>query len=182
MGYRKEETMFPTMNITPWRERFGLRQGEYYPDVFYRDFDRLFQNLWRGFDLSMFGKYEAPFWATTPRMDVTEDADWFHIAVELPGMTEKDVEVALRDNVLWITGEKKMATEETGTPHYMERSYGSFRRCIPLDADVVTDKIAASFDKGVLTIDVPKTAASKKAFTKIPVRAAGAVQTLEKAA
>jgi HSP20 family protein len=179
--------MFPTMSMTPWRERFGLRQGDrvqdYCPDVFYRDFDRLFQNLWRGFDLPMLGKYELPFWATTPRMDVREDADWFHIAVELPGMTEKDVEVTLRDNVLWITGEKKMTTEETGEPYtYMERSYGSFRRCIPLDVEVVTDKIAASFDKGVLTIDLPKTAASKKAFTKIPVRAAGAVQKLEKAA
>ena len=46
----------------------------------------------------------------------------------------------------------------------------------------MTDKIEATFDKGVLTIDLPKTAESKKAFKKIPIRAAGAVTKLEKAA
>lgn len=55
-----------------------------------------------------------------------------------------------------------------------ERSYGSFRRSIPLDVEVVTDQIEATFDKGVLTIDLPKTAEAKKALKKIPIRAAGA--------
>ena len=152
-------------------------------DAFYRDFDRLFENLWRGFGLPMLGQYEVPSWATMPRMDVTEDEDRFHIAVELPGMDEKDVEVVLSDNVLTIKGEKKVETEETKKPYaYMERSYGSFRRSIPLDVEVVTDKIEASFDKGVLTIDLPKTAEAKKAFKKIPIRAAGTVKKLEKAA
>jgi HSP20 family protein len=64
----------------------------------------------------------------------------------------------------------------------MERSYGSFRRSIPLDFEVVTDKIDATFDKGVLTIDLPKTAEAKKAYKKIPVRATGKVKKLEKAA
>jgi HSP20 family protein len=57
-----------------------------------------------------------------------------------------------------------------------------FRRSIPLDVEVVTDKIEATFDKGVLTIDLPKTAEAKKAFKKIPVRAPGAAKKLEKAA
>jgi HSP20 family protein len=179
--------MFAKMSVTPWRERFGLRHGERaeeHPlDVFYRDFDRLFENLWRGFELPMFARYEAPYGAMMPRMDVTEDEDRFHIAVELPGMDEKDVEVVLSDNVLTIKGEKKVEVEETGKPYaYMERSYGSFRRSIPLDVDVVTDKIEATFDKGVLTIDLPKTAEAKKAFKRIPVRAAGTVKKLEKAA
>jgi len=179
--------MFTSMSMTPWRERFGLRHGdrvqEHPLDVFYRGFDHLFENLWHGFDLPTFGRYEAPFWAMTPRMDVKEDEDRFHIAVELPGMDEKDVEVVLTDNVLTIKGEKKVETGETEKPYtYMERSYGSFRRSIPLGVEVATDKIEATFDKGVLTIDLPKTAEAKKAYKKIPVRASGAVKKLEKAA
>jgi HSP20 family protein len=98
-------------------------------------------------------------------------------------MDEKDVEVVLSDNVLTIKGEKKMETEETEKPYaHMERSYGSFRRNIPLDFEVVTDKIDATFDKGVLTIELPKTAEANKAYKKIPVRATGKVKEMEKAA
>ena len=179
--------MFTKMSMTPWRERFGLRHGErveeHPMDVFYGDFQRLFENFWREFDLPMVGRYEAPVGAMMPRMDVTEDEDRFRLAVELPGMDEKDVEVVLNDDVLTIKGEKRAETKQTEKPYtYMERSYGSFRRSIPLGVEVVTDKIEATFDKGVLTIDLPKTAEAKKAFKKIPVRAAGAVKKLEKAA
>lgn len=179
--------MFSKMSLTPWRGRFGLRHGEReqeHPlDVFHRDFNRLFESLGRGFGLPMFGRYEVPFGAMMPTMDVAEDEDRFRVAVELPGMDEEDVEVVLSDNVLTIKGEKRLETEETEKPYaYMERSYGSFRRSIPLDFEVVTDKIAATFDKGVLTIDLPKTAEAKKAYKKIPIRAAGKVKKLEKAA
>lgn len=179
--------MFSMMNLVPWRRRLGPRHGEReqeHPlDVFHRDFDSLFENLWRGFDLPMLGRHEVPFGAMTPTMDVTEDEDRFRIAVELPGMDEKDVEVVLSDDVLTIKGEKRVETEETEKPYaYMERSYGSFRRSIPLDVEVVTDKIEATFDKGVLTINLPKTAEAKKAYKKIPVRAAGTVKKLEKVA
>jgi len=179
--------MFTKMSVTPWRERFGLRRGErmqeHPVDLFYRDFDRLFENFWRGFDLPMVGRYEAPFGAVMPQMDVTEDENRFRIAVELPGMDEKDVELVLSENVLTIKGEKRVGKEETEKPYsYMERSYGYFLRSIPLGVDVVTDKIEATFDKGVLTIDLPKTAEAKKAFKKIPIRAVGTVKKLEKAA
>ena len=178
--------MFPTVSMTPWRERFGLRRRdsmEEYPlDTFRREFEPLFDSLWRNFDMPMLGQYEAPSAVMVPRMDVTEDENRFRVAVELPGMEEKDVEVLLGDNVLIIKGEKKM-TEEVDKPYKrMERFYGSFRRSIPLGAEVVTDKIEAVFDKGVLTIDLPKTAEAKKAFKKIPVQIAGAVKKLEKAA
>ncbi len=179
--------MFSKMSLTPWRGRFGLRRGEReqeHPlDAFHHEFDHLFENLWRGFDLPVFGRHGAPFGAMTPTMDVTEDEDRFRIAVELPGMNEKDVDVILSDNVLTIKGEKRVETEETEKPYaYMERSYGSFRRSIPLDVEVVTDKIEATFDKGVLTIDLPKTAEAKKAYKKIPIHAAGSVKKLEKVA
>jgi HSP20 family protein len=179
--------MFANLSMTPLREQFGPHYGERArkqpEDVFYRDLESLFDNFWRGFNLPMLGRYEAPVEAMMPRMDVAEHEDRFRIAVELPGMDEKDVEVVLSDNVLIVKGEKRAGTEETEKPYtYIERSYGSFRRSIPLGVEVVTDKIEATFDKGVLTIDLPKTVEAKKAFKKIPIRAAGTVKKLEKAA
>lgn len=179
--------MLRRMSLAPWRGWHGLRHGERereYPlDVFHREFDRLFEDLWRDFDLPMLGRAMMPFEAVAPRMDVTEDEDRIRVAVELPGMDEKDVEVVLSDNVLTIKGEKKVEREETGKPHaYMERSYGLFHRSIPLDVEIVTDKVEATFDKGVLTIDLPKTAEAKKHYKKVPVRAAGKVKKLETAA
>jgi HSP20 family protein len=167
--------MFMKTSLVPWRGGFGLRHGareETHPvDVFHREFDRLFDEFWRGFDLPMLGGYEMPYGAMTPRMDVTEDEDHFLVLMELPGM------------VLTIKGEKKVETEETGKPHtYMERSYGSFRRSIPLDLEVVTDKVEATFDKGVLTITLPKTAEAKKTYKKIPIHVSGKVKKLEKKA
>lgn len=181
--------MLNKMSLAPWRGRFGLRHAE--PErenplaVFHREFDDLFEDLWRGFDLpmSVLGGYEAPFRAMTPRMDMTEDDDRIRIAVELPGMDEKDVEVTLRDNVLIITGEKKLETEETEKAYaHLERSYGRFRRSIPLDVEVMADRVEATFDKGVLSIDLPKAAEAKTPHKKIPIRAAGKVKKLEKAA
>jgi HSP20 family protein len=128
----------------------------------------------------MVGRYETPFGVTMPRMDVKEDDSRFRIAVELPGMDEKDVEVVVKDNILTIKGEKQAGTEKPYA--FVERSYGSFQRSIPLGAEVVTDKIEATFEKGVLTIDLPKTTEAKKAFRKIPIATVGAAKKLEKVA
>jgi len=179
--------MLSKMSLAPWRGRLGLRRGEReleHPlDVFHREFDHLFENLWRGFDMPMLGQNEMPFGTAMPRMDMTEDEDRIRVAVELPGMEEQDVEVTLSDNVLTIKGEKKVETEETEKPYaYMERSYGSFCRSIPLNVEVVTDKVEATFEKGVLTIDLPKTAEAKKTYKKVPIHTVGKVKKLEKVA
>ncbi|HSS64864.1 MAG TPA: Hsp20/alpha crystallin family protein [Gammaproteobacteria bacterium] len=170
-------------SLTPWRgllgARHGEREAEHPLDVFHREIDRVFDNLWRDVEWPMLGHRESLFGPMAPRMDVTEDEDRVRVAVELPGMDEKDVEVVLSDNVLTIKVEK----EESEKAHtYMERAYGSFYRTLPLDVEIVTDKVEATFDKGVLTIDLPKTPEAKKAYRKVPVRTVGVVKKLEKAA
>ncbi|MDH3914033.1 MAG: Hsp20/alpha crystallin family protein, partial [Rhodospirillales bacterium] len=65
---------------------------------------------------------------------------------------------------------------------YKERSFGSFRRSIPLHAEVVTDKVEATFEKGVLTVMLPKTPEAKKAYKKIPVHVSGKAKKLKTAA
>jgi HSP20 family protein len=99
-----------------------------------------------------------------PRMDVSETEKEIHIHTELPGMTEKDVEVSLEKNVLSIKGEKKQEVEQKNKNfHCLERKYGSFYRSIPLSAEIDAEKIEANFKNGILSIQLPKTKGKEEA-------------------
>jgi HSP20 family protein len=88
-------------------------------------------------------------------------------------MTDKDVDVSLTDRTLTISGEKKDDKEKKDKGVYRrERAYGSFRRVMELPGDVDADKIHASFQDGVLTIDLPKSKEAQEKVRRIPVKAA----------
>jgi len=109
----------------------------------------------------------------TPAIDVTEDDVAFKLTAELPGMSEKDIEVAVTDDTLTITGEKKVEKEEKDKDYYLaERSYGSFRRSFALPDGVDRDKVGADFAKGVLTVTLPKAAEAKVEPKKVEIKAA----------
>jgi HSP20 family protein len=146
-----------------------------------REIDRLFDDFgggfWRSpfprsfFDLAPFGRGE-PGWMAAPAVDVTETDKAYEIAAELPGMDEKNIEVKFADGVLTIKGEKQDEKEEKEKDYYLrERSFGSFQRTFQVPEGVDTDKIEASFKKGLLTITLPKTAEAEKAAKKIEVKA-----------
>ena len=106
-----------------------------------------------------------------PQLDMTEDDQAFHLQVELPGMDEKDVEVTLRNHTLTIKGEKKEEKEtKEKDVHRRERAYGYFRRSVELPAEVDADKISATYRKGVLTIDLPKTQQAQQQAKRIEVK------------
>jgi HSP20 family protein len=107
------------------------------------------------------------------------------VTAELPGMEEKDVEVVLGDNVLTIKGDKKLEHEEKEKEKgyaYSERSFGSFERRIPIDTEIVADKVDAVFKNGVLTVTLPKTPEARKHFKRVPVRGSGEEKKIEKKA
>jgi len=110
--------------------------------------------------------------ATAPlKLDVKEDEKAFHIAAELPGMSEKEVEVTFNDGMLTIRGEKKVERDEkTDTWHIVERSSGSFLRQLSMPSGVDEGKIEAKFDKGVLVVTLPKLAEEKSQVKKIEVK------------
>jgi len=96
----------------------------------------------------------------------------YEIIAELPGMDEKNIEVKMADGVLTIKGEKREEKEEKQKDYYLqERSFGSFERSFEVPETVETDKIEASFRKGVLTLTLPKKAEAQKAAKKIEVKA-----------
>jgi len=106
------------------------------------------------------------------RLDVKEDEKAFHVTAELPGLSEKEVEVTFDDGVLTIRGEKKVERDEKkDTWHIVERSSGSFARQLSLATIVDADAIAAKFEKGVLSVTLPKLAEEKANARKIEIKA-----------
>ncbi len=145
--------------------------------AFRRSMDRLMDDFFRGFHgwpspMQWFGSSEWGDGTFVPRVDVKNEDKQIVIEAELPGITEKDVEVSLSDDSITIKGEKKQETEEKEKNYYrLERSYGSFRRTLPLPVTVETDKAEAKFKNGVLRIVLPKTKEAIAQAKKIPIKA-----------
>jgi HSP20 family protein len=103
-----------------------------------------------------------------PAIDVKENEQEFIIKVELPGVEEKNVDVTITADEIVIKGEKNEDKEDKRKNYYyMERSYGSFNRLIPLTVEVESGNEAASFHNGVLNIKIPKKQSVPAKGTKI---------------
>lgn len=93
----------------------------------------------------------------SPAIDVHETDAAIELTAELPGLSDDDVEIELRNRQLTLRGEKAVAHDGGGDLHVNERSYGSFTRTMTLPDTVDPEKITAEFKKGVLHITMPKT-------------------------
>ena len=148
------------------------REWEHPFASFQKEMNKLFDDFFGGFDLTPWPHSEGRLAATfTPRVDVSETDKEIKVSAELPGMDEKDLDVSLTRDTLTIKGEKKEEKEDKGKDYYrMERSYGSFVRSIPLPFDIDTDKVQATFKKGVLQVVLPKSAKAIQEAKKIAVK------------
>jgi len=162
----------PAPALQAWRPFETLR---WEIDRLFQDFDRGFRRVPAGrslFDVAPFWRSEFT-WPATPPVDLVETDKGYEITAELPGLDEKNIEVKFADGVLTIKGEKQEEKEEKKKDYYLhERSFGSFHRALQVPAGVDTDKIEATFKKGVLTVTLPKSAEAQKAEKKITVKAA----------
>jgi HSP20 family protein len=171
---KSEERPGGGMLERPWESLMSLRD----------EIDRMFDEIWSGGMLSPFRRRRQgltePFRGTPlawgagmPAVDVIDKEKEVQVRAELPGMDEKDIDVRLSDGTLIIRGEKKEEREEReeGRNYYVsERRYGSFQRSIPIPEGVDRDKVDASFQKGVLTITLPKTPEAQQKAKKIEVK------------
>jgi HSP20 family protein len=107
----------------------------------------------------------------TPTADVLETKDEIVIKAELPGIDEKNIDVAIESGMLTIKGERtaEKETEEQGYRR-VERSFGSFERMFALPADVEPEKISANFANGLLEVHVPKKEGAKARSIKVQVK------------
>ena len=113
-------------------------------------------------DLLSEGTAENGVRMLVPATDVAETEDGLQISVELPGLKKEDVKLRIENGVLTLSGEKSTQKEEKKTElHCVERRFGAFRRQISLPSQVDAGKAKASFEDGVLTIEIPKLEAAK---------------------
>jgi HSP20 family protein len=147
------------MNIVPWKpfnELTTLRKE--------------MDSLWDRFfpETPFHERYFTHEWL--PSIDLTETKDKLVVRAELPGLDAKDVDLTLTEDVLTIRGEKKEEKEEKDEHRFfVERFCGEFERKIKLPTLVKTDKIDATFNKGVLTINLPKSEEARKREIKIKI-------------
>jgi HSP20 family protein len=115
---------------------------------------------------------EARDVAWTPALDVSETQDRFVIQVELPGVAPEDVDISVENSMLTVQGERRFYNEMKEDDFVrVERRFGSFARSITLPSTADPEAIQASFDAGVLTIEVPKKEEAKP--RKIQIQAKG---------
>lgn len=110
------------------------------------------------------GRFAAP-------IDLKESDKGYTLEAELPGMSEKDIELELHDGMLTLKGEKRSERDEKKDDyHVTERSFGSVRRSIRVPDGVDEGKISADFKNGVLTVTLPKSKEAQKKARKIAVK------------
>jgi HSP20 family protein len=160
-------------DLVPWNNRgreVSPRRDEvsHHPILsLHREMNRLFEDVFRGFDLSPFStdRWNGP--TPWPRVEISETEKEVQVTAELPGLEEKDIQVELEKGVLAIRGEKKTEMEDKDRL-FSERYYGRFERRIPLD-DIDEDKIGASFKNGVLNVILPKSPTAQQKVRRIAI-------------
>jgi len=129
-----------------------------------REIDRLFDSVMSGMGPIGFDD-DSRNVRWMPPMDVEEQDDKIRLTFEVPGVNPDDVHVSVENGVLTVSGEKKYE-RETGNEkkgnRFVERRYGRFDRTIALPQSVDADTISAQYDNGVLTLELPKAAESRR--------------------
>lgn len=128
----------------------------------FRDLELLNNNIRRFFDDFPTTAQEFSS-AYHPKIDIYEDDNKIYFETEVPGMSKKDLNISVHDNILTITGEKKKEpasqgeSEENGKKFFrMERAFGSFTRSFTLPDEINVEKIDAKFTNGILKIEIEK--------------------------
>jgi HSP20 family protein len=105
-----------------------------------------------------------------PAVDVYEDEHKLVLSVEVPGVKQEDLDVQVEKNTLTVRGERKFeSNQKEQNFHRIERRYGTFYRSFSLPATVNTENIQASYDAGVLRLELAKKAEAKPRQIKVNI-------------
>jgi len=101
-------------------------------------------------------------WGLLPA-EVLDEEDRVRVRLEAPGMKKDDFNLTVLDNCLLVHGEKRLEDERShGRYRVTERAYGAFERSIPLPAAVDSDRAEARYERGVLSVELPKSAPERR--------------------
>ena len=144
--------------LTPFRNRFGSSS-------MFSDLDTMFDDFFRE------GWMRSPTTAPkvfAPNVDIAENEDFYMISADLPGMKKDEIEVAVKDGVLTLSGERHRESESTDAGyHRVEKTYGQFKRSFQLPTKIDEEKIQARHEDGVLEVLIPKTEMSQTKSVKV---------------
>ena len=125
--------------------------------------NRLFDFSWPSRDTGLFSGW-------SPTLDMHDDKDNLVVNVELPGMKKEEIDIALQDGVLTVSGERKLEREhQEGETFRSERYFGKFQRSVTLPVAVDAGKVKASYKDGILSIDLPKAEEAKPKHIAVSV-------------
>ncbi len=131
------------------------------------EIDRVFEEFGRALPLAS----PRTFAALSPRIDVVGRDGVLEVTAEVPGVDENQIDISVEGETLVLQGEKASSSvRDEDDLHVIERTYGAFRRDIPLGFAVDPDAITAKAKKGVLTITIPMPATTKPNGARIPVK------------
>ena len=157
------------MSLIPFKKQGSLFRSPVNDlDRFHRDMNRLFDMAFSGWgdpEASLLGGQ----WM--PAVDVVDRKDAIIVKADLPGMDKEDIQVTLENNVLSISGEKKVEAEhKEGDALRCERCYGSFHRAFTLPSSVDPNKVEANFKNGVLELKIAKKEEARPRQIKIDLK------------
>lgn len=157
--------------LAPFGGRGLMGRGDPFLDL-HREVNRLFDDSFRGMGGGERG--EGGRFMLAPRVDIHERDDRIEVCAELPGVSEKDIDLSVDGDMLTIRGEKRNERQDAQA-HVIERSYGSFQRSIQLPFAPDPDKVEASCANGVLTVSIPNEA-QRERRRRIEVRGGQGLQ------
>lgn len=135
---------------------------------FQQEFDNLFQNFYRSLPSD---KFEFHNLNISPLIDIIEDENNFKVEAEMPGVDENNIKVSISDSILTIKASKEISKKDEGKKYAMrEIGYGTYERHIPLPDNTDIDNAESSFKKGMLWINIPKTAINKSRVRELEIK------------
>ena len=109
----------------------------------------------------------------SPAVDILETEDHLAVKADLPDVNIDDIDIRVENNMLTLRGQRKFQKDENVKGwHRIERSYGEFTRTFQVPSTVDTEKVAADYKNGVLTISLPKKDAAKPRQVRVEVQQA----------
>lgn len=165
------------MPTTPQSPAFGSLMQ------LHTEMDRLFNEVWRSFGMPSNSKITGPsarfeshlFNNFLPgdyqaKLDVSGDNREYEVSIDLPGLSEEDIQIDLRGNILTIKGHKEEKNESKDKQYYrIERSAGSFQRTLSLPEDADQNDISANIKNGLLVIRIPRKELANEDVKRISV-------------
>lgn len=129
--------------------------------------NRVLEDFFRHARPNEAGEEEVAQSTWTPAVDVKETDHALTLFVELPGINKDAIDISIENGILTVSGERTFNSGEQESFRRVERVYGKFSRAFRVPRDVDGSRVAATYENGVLTLELPKVEAAKPRQIKI---------------